>query len=157
MKFALLWNTSSMDQLKSIYWCLLTHSLVKSGLNPNKVIGFATDTCATLTCVNCGAFVSLKKKIPHVVHLVCLNHGLYLSLLMSFKSSNDIIFAIELLSGLKSIFKMSPKRDSEFEKILEKKNYSKLLKSGKTEQLHKKPMICKSRWKTCIQSILFAL
>ena len=80
-----------------------------------------------MTSVNCGAFVSLKKKIPHVVHLLCLNHTSNLSLLMSFKSSNDIIFAIELLSDLKSFFKMSPKVDAELRKFLEKKNYSKLM------------------------------
>lgn len=120
---------------------IIHSNLKKVGLNLNKLIGISTDTCATMTSSNCGAFVSLKQKIPHLVHLLCLNHSSNLSLLMSFKSSSDVILAIDLLSDLKSFFRMSPKRDAELRKFLKEKNYSKLLG------------LCATRWSETHNSV----
>ena len=90
---------------------IIYSKLQKIGLDPLKFIRISTDTYATMTSPNCGAFVSLKQKIPHLVHLLCLSHTSNLSLLLGFKPSKDIVHSISLLSDLKSFFEMSPKRD----------------------------------------------
>ena len=118
---------NSMTLTGEIIAEIIYSKLQKIGLDPLKLIRIFTDACVTMTSPNCGAFASLKLKIPHLVHLLCLNHTSNLSLLLGFKSSKDIVHSISLLSDLKSFFKMSPKRDHPLSSFLVDKKYSKLV------------------------------
>lgn len=137
----ILHNISTILQQKNVKLIILIYFNIKAGLDTQKLIGIATDTCATMTSPNCGAFISLKKKIPHLVHLLCLNHSSNLSLLLSFKSSQDVVFAMSLLSDLKCFFRMSTKRDTALKQFLTEKKYSKLLD------------LCATRWSEAHNSI----
>ena len=100
--------------LAQIEFNFLNHS----GLYPLNCVSITTDNCATMSSPTIEACAELKKRIKHATVSYCLNHVNNLSLLDSFKVSNEIQSVIKLIKALKAFFCSAKRQKVTFEEIL---------------------------------------
>lgn len=73
----------------------ILNTLKEYGLDEQKMIGLGTDNASVLVGVNNGVYVKLKRSIPHLVLMRCVNHSLQLAL--SHASVNSFPLSIDYI------------------------------------------------------------